>query len=251
VSSRSGAETAESSHDAAHAGPSGDSLPAGAPAANAGAAEADDPAIARWWTRNYLRRDLRPFEARVLRDLALMLDDLSPAQVDPALCAVAADATSSLIVVMPHRSLGGLTLVLTVTDRFVSLSWTALSDLARHDDLDLSREVYLYTGDGTEESVRHEAVLGLRDQLRRPIVLRVRTSSRQVPLSAACYLRGPDGRLRRLARLPPRVPWPQRLLRRRRTSEHEIHFTDRQPPPYTVPSRAGAWFRAYAKRRGA
>jgi hypothetical protein len=213
------------------------------------AADVDDPAIARWWTWNYVRRDLTAFEARVLGDLAAMLDELAPPQVDPALCAIAADPDGALLVLVPHRSLGGLTLVLTVTERFVTISWTALTDLRRHDDLDLSREVYLHTRDTTEEALRHEAVIGVRDQLTRPIVLRVRSTSRQVPLSASCFLRGPDGHLRRIARLPPRAPWTRRFWRWGTTSDRDIRFTDRMPPPYSVPSRAAAWFRLYARRR--
>jgi hypothetical protein len=40
---------------------------------------------------------------------------------------------------VPHRHLGGLTLVVTMAERFVAVSWTSISDLEVHDDLDLTR----------------------------------------------------------------------------------------------------------------
>jgi hypothetical protein len=70
-----------------------------------------------------------------------------------------------------------------------------------------------------------------------------------VPLSASGWLRSADGELRRIARLPPRAPWLTRVCQIGVRSEMEIRFTDRQPPPYAVPSFAGAWFRAHARVR--
>lgn len=208
---------------------------------------AGDAAADRWWTRRHGARDVTDREQRWLADLALMLDDLRPPQVDPALCAVVAAA--SLIVLVPHRSLGGLTLVATVTSRFIAISWASISDFEAHDDLDLAREVYLFTPDEDDEALRHRAVIGVRDQLCRPVILRMRATRLGVPLSASCYLGGAGGQLRRIATLPPRAArwrcwWPFAVR-----VDREIRFTDRTPPPYAVPSFAGAWFRADAPRR--
>ena len=201
-------------------------------------------AIARWWTRQHVDRDFSDLEWAFLGDAALMLDDLAPRQVDPALCAVASAGRDGLLVLIPHRSLAGLCLVTTVTPQFVTVSWASVTDLAAHDDLDLSREVYLYGRDDSDDGMLQAAVAGLREQLGRSFVLRMRSTREGVPVSAACYLAGADGTLRRIAKLPPRGrpferywPWSVR-------SDRPISFVDVTPPPYAVPSRAAAWFRA-------
>jgi hypothetical protein len=215
--------------------------------------EPSDLALQHWWTRNYAARELTAAEADFLRALASMLDDLAPPPVDPALCAITARGASALIALIPHRHLGGLTLVATMAERFVAVSWTSISDLDVHDDLDLTREVYLYTRDeeGSDGAMRRAAVRAVREQLARPIVLRLRSTRRGQPLSASCWLRNADGELRRIARLPPRASLFDRLRQRGVRPEIEIRFTDRQPPPYAVPSFAGAWFRAHAPVRRA
>lgn len=172
-----------------------------------------------------------------------MLDDLKPRQVDPALCAVTSGGRSTLIVLIPHRSLGGLTLAVTVTERFATVSWASIHDLASHDDLDLTREVYLFNRDDDEESMWLAAVAGLREQLSRRFILRVRSTASGIPLSASCHFAGADGRLRRIGRLPARMPLVKRFWRWGRTSDRELSFVDVSPPPYTVPSGAAAWFR--------
>jgi hypothetical protein len=172
-----------------------------------------------------------------------MLEDLQPRQVDPALCAVTAGGQSTLIVLLPHRSLGGLTLAITVTDRFATVSWTSIHDLASHDDLDLTREVYLFNREGQGDGMWRAAVTGLREQLMRRFILRVRATSDGIPLSASCHLAGADARLRRIARLPPRMPFVRRFWRWSRVSDREVSFVDVAPPPYAVPSGAAAWFR--------
>lgn len=213
------------------------------PAPDAAGVDARDAAIARWWTRNHVGRGLSDSEWRFLGEAALMLDDLQPRQVDPALCAVTNGGRSTLIALIPHRSLGGLTLAVTVTDRFATVSWTSIHDLASHDDLDLTREVYLFNREGHDEGMWHAAVAGVRDQLTRRFILRVRLTADGIPLSASCHLAGADGRLRRIARLPPRVPLSRRFWRWGRTSDRELSFADIAPPPYAVPSGAAAWFR--------
>jgi hypothetical protein len=205
--------------------------------------ETRDEAIARWWTRNHVGRGLTDVEWQFLGDAALMLDDLGPRQVDPALCAVTSGGRSTLIVLIPHRSLGGLTLAVTVTAQFATISWTSIHDLASHDDLDLTREVYLFNRDGGDEGAWRSAIAGLREQLSRRFVLRIRSTSSGVPLSASCHLAGPDGRLRPIARLPSRMPWMKRFWRWGTTSDRELSFVDVSSPPYAVPSGAAAWFR--------
>jgi hypothetical protein len=220
---------------------------------NDGTPEPREIAFDHWWTRNHVGRELSGSERELLRALSSMLDGLAPPQVDPALCAITARGASALIVLIPHRHLGGLTLVATMAERFVAVSWTSISDLDAHDDLDLTREVYLYTRDeeGSDGAMRRAAVRGVREQLGRPIVLRLRSTRRGVPLSASCWLRNAEGELRRIARLPPRASLFDRLRQIGVRSEIEIRFTDRQPPPYAVPSFAGAWFRAHARVRRA
>ncbi|HWB29208.1 MAG TPA: hypothetical protein VG736_01805 [Vicinamibacterales bacterium] len=215
--------------------------------------EPSDLSLQHWWTRNHAGRALAASELAFLGALSSMLDTLAPPQVDPALCAITVRGASALIALIPHRHLGGLTLVATMAERFVAVSWTSISDLDVHDDLDLTREVYLYTRDeeGSDAAMRRAAVRGVREQLGRPIVLRLRSTRRGVPLSASCWLRSADGELRRIARLPPRASLFDRLRQRGVRSEIEIRFTDRQPPPYAVPSFAGAWFRAHARVRRA
>lgn len=213
---------------------------------DAGVDRTRDEAIARWWTRNHVGRGLTDTEWQFLGDAALMLEDLQPRQVDPALCAVTGEGSSVLIVLIPHQSLGGLTLAVTVTERFATVSWASIHDLATHDDLDLTREVYLFNRDGVDQDAWRSAIAGLREQLSRRFILRVKSTSGGIPLSAGCYLPGADGSLRRIARLPPRMRWIKRFWRWGRTSDHELSFLDVSPPPYAVPSGAAAWFRERA-----
>ncbi|MGH7489291.1 MAG: hypothetical protein ACREMY_27365 [bacterium] len=101
-----------------------------------------------------------------------VLDASQPQNLNRASVTVADEGPSVGIILMPHQDLGGYSLVLWVDERHVILSWAGVTDLKRHDDIDLGRQVFR-----TDRSMPNgdEAVRGVVDvELRRPIHVTLR-----------------------------------------------------------------------------
>jgi len=57
--------------------------------------------------------------------------------VDSEAVTVTGEGVDVAIVLVPHRDLGGVALVVWSDERSIDLLWTQISDLARHDEIDL------------------------------------------------------------------------------------------------------------------
>jgi hypothetical protein len=79
--------------------------------------------------------------ALTIRIVGSVLDRVGPQNVDRDSVTVTEEGESVGIVLVPHRDLGGLALVVSLNPRYANLSWAAVFDLYRHDDLDVGKWV--------------------------------------------------------------------------------------------------------------
>lgn len=187
-----------------------------------------------WLARDKTGRELSDLESRFVAELRQFLELISPAQVEPDQTALTAEATRALICLIPHRGLGGLTLVATVAGQELFLSWGQIFRLDYHDDLDLAKDVgVIDLSDRIEASLKN-AMKAIRAELERPIVLRITNGTGE------CLLRQ-DGEFLRVAKLGS---WRERIKARFRgeSVDYEVHFMDAEPPPIFEPSNAMKWF---------
>jgi hypothetical protein len=76
------------------------------------------------------------------------------------------------ILLIPHRDLGGYSLVVWVTRSRISLSWGGVRDLSYHDDIDLAKPAFEMDGPGWANNAVVRAALAA--EMRRPIRITVR-----------------------------------------------------------------------------
>lgn len=199
----------------------------------------------RWLRRDYTGYTRTPLEAAWLGELRRVLKEVQPPQVAPAETALTSEGPGLLIALIPHRSLGGLTIVVTLRDapivrpgeRGVLIGWAQVGDLAYHDELDDAVSVAEIALSDPPDASFEEASEALRRELSRPLVLRIWSSG-----PAECYLwdGGPV-----VARLGSWPRWPRRkpALGRDEYADAEVSFTDPHPPPIVEASGAMQWFR--------
>ena len=98
-----------------------------------------------------------------------LLEEFRPLNVDLDAVTVTGEGAAVVIILVPHRDLGGVVLVVWVVERSILLSWARVSDLSTHDDLDLGVPVARIPHEG-------EWLTRLRDafavEIRRPIRLK-------------------------------------------------------------------------------
>ncbi len=192
-------------------------------------------AAENWLARDYTGKPLSALEERWVGTLQEMLEKVKPPQVDSAETIRTHEGQECLICVLPHRSLGGLSIITTLRGGVIQVSWAQVATLSYHDDFDLARHVAeIELGDPVEQSLK-EAARVVETQLRRPVVLQVWRGA------GKCFLREGD-RLQRVAVVGSglrRVVSP--FIHSQ--EEHEIRFTDAASPPIIHPSKAAAWVR--------
>jgi len=66
-----------------------------------------------------------------------VMDAEEPQNIDPASVTVTGEGAEVGIILLPHQDLGGYSLVIWFDARQLSLVWAGITDLERHDDLDL------------------------------------------------------------------------------------------------------------------
>jgi hypothetical protein len=100
------------------------------------------------------------------------MDAAQPRNIDPASVTVTGEGPEVGIILLPHQDLGGYSLVLWFDARHLSLLWAGVTDLERHDDLDLGRLVLRLEGAswGSDEALK----AALTAELRRPIHVTLR-----------------------------------------------------------------------------
>jgi hypothetical protein len=107
----------------------------------------------------------------VLEIVRLVFDELQPANVDYSAVTVTGEGSEVEIVIVPHRDLGGASLVLWTDKNGTQVLWAGIGDLSTHDDIDLGTLVErIPHGDAWALSL-HDA---LRTEFRRPIRLKYR-----------------------------------------------------------------------------
>ena len=96
-----------------------------------------------------------------------VLDTEQPQNIDSASVTVTGEGPEVGIILLPHQDLGGYSLVLWFDARQLSLLWAGVTDLERHDDLDLGRHAIRLDGAsrGSNEAVK----AAIAAELRRPI----------------------------------------------------------------------------------
>ncbi len=96
-----------------------------------------------------------------------VMDAEEPQNIDPASVTVTGEGAEVGIILLPHQDLGGYSLVIWFDARQLSLVWAGITDLERHDDLDLGWLAIRLDGAsrGNDEAVK----AALAAELRRPI----------------------------------------------------------------------------------
>jgi hypothetical protein len=170
-----------------------------------------------------------------------VLRSRQPANVDRASVTVTGEGPAEGIVLIPHRGLGGFSLVAWFSAERIELGWGSVIDLEYHDELDLATRVAEFTGGSW---IANPAVVAaLVAELRRPIRLRARRTRllRQWQLrcaveldgkwkeSRACNIPGPEtggreasvdlGYTTLMGPEPPRVRYPVPLATWHRYAE--------------------------------
>ena len=199
-----------------------------------------------WFSSDFTGRELRGDERQFLNLLESMLMEVAPAQVDPTETRLTAEGIDCLIVLIPHRSLAGLSIVVWFEPRQISISWALVGSLACcHDDLDLGAWVARFQAGGSSERWYQTAVDAVRAELSRSIEVSV---SRRLPASGDRLVEFRlqiDGRRKTLGAVGRREPRRFFLLRRTPKTTADIYtvrFTDNEPPPVSYGSNVENWF---------
>ncbi len=116
-----------------------------------------------------------------------VLDVEQPRNIDFAAVTITGQGPDVGIILLPHQDLGGYSLVLWFNARRLTLLWAGVTDLERHDDLDLGR-LAIRLNDASDEATK----AALTAELHRPIraTLRRTRIRRRWQLSCAVQLSG-------------------------------------------------------------
>ncbi len=195
----------------------------------------------RSWFKRGRHRQLSDLEQGFLSALITMLNELSPAQVDPAQTALTHEGDSFLICLIPHRCLGGLTIDIGIsTNVRISVSWADVFNLSYHDDLDMGHVIDSHEIGDLSAPDFGPAVQCVREQLTRPLTMRTWRGRDDSHVYAECFLSsGP-----RIAQIGKR-PWRAIELK----EGVVFRFVDTAPPPFTYPSYAPVWFESESTAR--
>src|SRR5258706_3366860 len=80
--------------------------------------------------------------ARAIELVREVFDAQPPANVDRAAVTLTGEGELVGIVLIPHRDLGGYSLILWVDSQHMALGWGAVIDLSRHEDIDMAKWVF-------------------------------------------------------------------------------------------------------------
>lgn len=196
-----------------------------------------------WFARDHTGRGLTEPERTFLVALVDLLSEVRPAQIDEAETALTAERDACLIVLMPHRALGGISIVawLWASEAAICLARVGGLDIS-HDSLDLG----VWTARTELDPSRPNfapLLKRIRDQLFAPLTVRLYESNR-----AAVWARDERDVLRCVGDLGTPIGWLQRIVPRMPISEVQVRFVDSEPPPIVQPPNVDEWF---ATSRGA
>ena len=190
-----------------------------------------------WFTLDYTGRFLRPFERDFVAELGRCLAELPAPQIDEDETALTAEGSDCLIVLIPHRALGGVSIVVWLFDDRARVTWAQLWGLgSSHDALDLGISVAQFRLDPTNPDF--DPVLEcIRKQVNEPLILRCFGTDR-----ATVFVRDDADELRKVGVVGRRFGSSYVLRRAVPTHERVIRLTDPDPPSVTGPSGVDKWF---------
>jgi len=168
--------------------------------------------------------------------LSELLSEVRPAQIDETETALTAER-DVLIVLLPHRTLGGISIVVWLTDKHGGVVLAQVGGLGlNHDSLDLGVGVAVMELDRSRPNFA-PLLARVRQQLFNPLTVRLYGENQ-----ATVWVR--DGRdvLRRVGAIGEPPGWFERTFRRPPPDEVEIRFVDSELPPVTEASGVNEWF---------
>lgn len=189
-----------------------------------------------WFARDHTGRPLTEPERVFLAALVNLLSEVQPTQMEEGETALTAEL-DDLIVLMPHRALGGIAIVvwLMASEAGVSLAQVGGLDTT-HDDLDLGIWVARVKLDPSRPNFA-PLLERIREQLFAPLTVRL-----YGPNQATVWVGDSRNVLRHVGNLGTPAGWFRRSMRGAPTSEVQIRFVDSEPPPITEPSGVNEWF---------
>ena len=187
-----------------------------------------------WFSRDHTGRGLFRHEQRFVGELGTLLAELAAPQVDENETALTAEGANCLIVLIPHRALGGISIVVWLFDDRAEVTWAHVAGLdCCHDSLDRGVSVAGFRFDCHQPDLR--PVLDcIRSQFSAPLTLRLFDTNQ-----AAVLVRDDRGSLRdegEFGATPGQLPW---FRRRVLVGETTVRLTDATPPE---PSHVDRWF---------
>jgi hypothetical protein len=200
-----------------------------------------------WFQRDHTGRDLLGNEREFVSALALQLAELRPPQVDESETALTAEGTACLIVLIPHRALGGISIVVWLFAKHAEVTWAQVGGLdCCHDSLDLGISVAGFRLDPKKPDFA-PVLQSIREQFDQPLTLRCFGSEH-----ATVLVRDHRGKLQKVGEIGrgevgrgevgQQAGWFGLSRRVPPTQETTIRLSDSQPPPVTSPSGVDEWF---------
>jgi hypothetical protein len=192
--------------------------------------------VPTWFTRDHTGRPLSDLERAFVAQLSSLLEEVRPAQVDPRETALTAEGHDCLICLIPHRWLGGVSIVIWLTRDGAALDWAHVGALARsHDSLDAGVRVGDFPGRPTTREFR-PVLACVREQLTRALLLRI------VGAQAAVFVADARGELAMLGTIGAGEARSERFWRDVPTADTVVRLVDDAAPRLTEASGAAAWF---------
>jgi hypothetical protein len=188
-----------------------------------------------WFSRDHTDRGLSEVESTFVHAVRALLTELAPPQLEPSQTLLAAEGDRCLILLLPHRALGGIALAITLCAGRADLGWAQVTRLDYHDDLDLALSVAQFSLEGSRPEFA-PVLRSIREQLAAPIALRLFDDR------ATVYVLDARGERRKVGEIGGRVGWPREQSATPHGGEVIVRFTDAAPPPVSVSPSVDAWF---------
>jgi hypothetical protein len=190
-----------------------------------------------WFERDHTGRALSTAERAFLAALVKLLSPVKLPQVDENETAITAEGTDCLIVLIPHRNLGGVSLVVWLFPERAEVTWAQVAGLGCcHDSLDLGVPVASF-GLSPERPDFGPVIDSIREQCNAPLTVKVYTPNR-----ATVSVCDRKGVLCKVGELGPPLGWLERIRPGSPARESVIRLADSAPPPVSEPSRVDEWF---------
>ena len=190
-----------------------------------------------WFQRDHTGRILRGFERNFAAAVGSQLTELAAPQIDEDETALTAEGSSCLILLIPHRALGGISIVVWLFEDRAEVTWAEVAGLdCCHDALDLGISVAGFRLDPANYDFR-PVLECIRKQVNAPLTVQCFSNER-----ATVLVRDHADKLRKVGDVGNRAAWSGPFRRAVPTHETVIRLTDHEPPPVARPSGVDEWF---------